>query len=202
VRTFSFRDEKVMGKDLELSVEAHNKRAPWGAERIHVQTVEGPSYSMRRKARLETRPKASDRFILEVSLHTTAVGLSRGFKLELIDPQARPDPKQKGKPASKFKKTTIRYKPDRGGVGVTGVDGVFHAEVDVNDVAAALEDGGKEYHLRILPVKPEDKDLVPSEPVKLFIPEPLEQQAFEDVRLFPDMWDVPGGSIPMKGEGL
>ncbi|MFP2906559.1 hypothetical protein ACLESD_16130 [Pyxidicoccus sp. 3LFB2] len=198
VRAFNFKGSNVENRLLTPTVEVLNLRVPLGAERIDVQPVKGPSYAMRREAKLETQSYLSDPFLLRVSLSTRAVPLDRPFKLEVTRPVS---PGAPAPAALKLKKGTLGYKPDRKGVGVTDVDGIFHAEVDLKDVESALE-GGREYVLRVVPVKKDDADL--AREVTLTLPEPVDLGATGQPRIHANYWwwseDV--GSIPMKGEGI
>lgn len=196
VRAFSFSGD-AKDRLLVPVVEAENPRVPLGAERIDVQPVKGAAYSMEREARLETGAYLSEPFLLRVSLVTRAVALNRSFKLEITRP---PAPGAPAPAALKLKKRTLSYKPDREGRGVTDVDGIFHAEVDLKDVESALE-GGREYVLRVVPVSKDDADL--AREVTLTLPEPVDLGATGQPRIHANYWwwSEELGSVPMKGEG-
>ena len=197
VRVFNFSGE-AKGRLLIPVVEAQNPRVPLGAERIDVQPVKGAAYSMEREAKLETQSYLSDPFRLRVSLSTRAVPLNRSFKLEITRSASPGTP---APAALKLKKGTVSYKPNREGRGVTDVDGIFHAEVDLKDVESALE-GGREYVLRVVPVQKDDADL--AREVTLTLPERVDLGATGQPRIHANYWwwseDV--GSVPMKGEAL
>ncbi|WNZ58692.1 hypothetical protein QEG98_21260 [Myxococcus sp. MxC21-1] len=152
---------------------------------------------MQRNARLEARSHYHDAFSLKVAIMTEAVPVSRPFRLELASPSLPGGPP--GLPL-KLKKGSVVYKPERQGQGLTDVEGALHADVDLNDVEAALE-GTREYVLRVIPIHQNDADL--ARELKLSLPERIVPRVHDDVRIRPNLWwwsdDL--GAVPMKGEG-
>ncbi|GEL73304.1 hypothetical protein MVI01_50880 [Myxococcus virescens] len=197
VRTFGFEDAQVQERILIPTAEVVNKHVPLGHERIDVQPAKGRAYTMQRNARLEARSHYHDAFSLKVAVMTEAVPVSRPFRLELASPSLPGGPP--GLPL-KLKKGSVVYKPERQGQGLTDVEGALHADVDLNDVEAALE-GAREYVLRVVPIHQNDADL--ARELKLSLPERIVPRVHDDVRIRPNLWwwsdDL--GAVPMKGEG-
>jgi len=191
VRSFSFSDKHLKGRMLVISAFVNKTDVPLKTERIDVQPSRRIQYDMKPGATLETRPAQHDPFLLSVTLSTTGVPASRGFKLEFATPSGT---------LLTLPRDCVTYElaQAKGAYGVTDSKGIFRAKVDVSDISAALQ-GGKEYELRAVPVNKADEDLALSE--KLSLPEPLQEEAEEVPETpFLGMWPQGLDDLPEQNE--
>ena len=203
MRQVNFDNDKLNKLRLSLKAVARKKDVPLKHERIDVPDSAVFQYDMQPGARLETRPRPDDPFILVVELHTNGLALGREFKLELSSPEAPLDSKTQRPTPLKLPtkpKPCIRYKPQGpSGHGVVDAEGILRAEVNVTDVSAALA-GGKQYTLYAVPLSAKLQSL--TRHTSCNVPEPLHQSLEEEAGTpFMGMWPE-GANSPMKGEGL
>ncbi|HEX8698315.1 MAG TPA: hypothetical protein VF815_05730 [Myxococcaceae bacterium] len=173
----------VKNATLALKATAQKKGVLFENEKIDVVDSEVTAYDAKPSATLELKLKAGEDYVRLVELATKAVTLSQTFKLEVFNPEAPVDPKKPNSQVLKLAPTSLRYKQPRkvtnGVLGAIDQDGILRAEVDLRDVAAALQQaGGKKCKLRVIPtdktLKDCAKDTVIELPAELMPPE--EQQ--------------------------
>lgn len=162
-RLVSLDDANVKGSTLAIGAQARTKQVPLEGEKIDVADSARISYDAQPTAELEVAPKGDGSYGVVITVKTKAIPISRGFKIEIVDPRASPNPKKPDASLVKLPKTCIKYtlQAKKEGVvyGVTDANGVFSAELDEGDIKAGLN-GGIQYTLRVVAVYPQDKSLI------------------------------------------
>ncbi|MFL5350719.1 MAG: hypothetical protein ACJ8AT_38605 [Hyalangium sp.] len=180
-RLVSLDDANVKGSTLAIRAEARTKQVPLEGEKIDVADSARTSYDAQPGAELEVTPKGDGSYGVVITVKTKAIPISRGFKIEIVDPRVPPNPKKPDASLVKLPKNCIKYtqQAKKEGVvyGVTDAYGVFSAELDEGDLKAGLN-GGIKYTLRVIAVYPQDKSLNLEKPCTLH--EDLQARESED----------------------
>lgn len=131
--------KKVENAQLIIYAEPLKKEVPLGPEKITVANSPSVTYDTTASASLELKPKAEDAYLRLIELTTHAVPLGTALKVELKTLETPPGAKKRGPQVLTLARTALRYKQARKGTGgLMDPEGVFRAELDLRDVAAAL----------------------------------------------------------------
>ncbi|WNG46707.1 hypothetical protein F0U60_23260 [Archangium minus] len=192
VRSLDFSKAGVTNVSLMIGAEVMKKGVAFESESIDVEPARPVPYNTTPRATLEVVPEEDDESLeKKLTVSTHAVPMGSHFRIEIFNPTPPVKPasvsKKKWNETLKAQeallKKSVRYSlpHKKEGGGFTNQNGVLEAVVDLRDVAAAL-DGGVEYKIRVVPVKPANKKLGCEDQKTRVLPTALHRSESDDVQ--------------------